>query len=232
VLDYLYGWFTDQPAFDMAVKLALPSATDREDKLGQLSRAEADLKATEKEIARLVDAISKGVDPSLLIGKQAELKATRDDLRQRFGIVQAEVASLPDPDAIQAEATTLRRVLAQQHTGKDWRKESPESLERFLEFLFGTDPKRDGLGIYLHRSGDALTATIRARLYLRSPARPAFVETTDLRVQSDQEWMQDEPLGPGDIFCGWQVNEEVGAADRITTSPTAPTATSMTTSTV
>lgn len=167
VLDFLYGWFTDKPAFEMAVKLALPSATDREDKLGQVARAEADLKATEREIANLVDAIARGADPELLVDKQKGLKAQRDSLRQRLGIVEAELAQLPDPDTIRVEAATLREQLAQEHTGKDWRNEEPESLERFLEFLFGVDPRRDGTGVYLHRSGDTLSVTIRARLTFR-----------------------------------------------------------------
>jgi site-specific DNA recombinase len=226
VLDYLYGWFTDQPAFDMAVKLALPSAEDREDKLGQLSRAEADLKATEREIANLVEAIAKGVDPSLLVDKQAELKASRDSLRQRLGIVQGELASLPDPSAIQAEAATLRKQLERRHTGKDWRNETPESLERFLEFLFGTSPKRDELGIYIHRNGDALTTTIRARLYLRSPS--STVEGADTPVQFVGGMMGNDPFEQGDLWVGWQAGE-VGAENSSTTSPTAPMAMFMTT---
>jgi hypothetical protein len=184
-----------------------------------------------REIANLVAAIAKGADPSLLVEKQTELKATRDSLRQRLGIVQGEMASLPDPAAVQAEASTLRKQLARTHKGKDWRKESPESLERFLEFLFGTDPRRDGLGIYLHRdrNGGALTASIRARLYLRSPGSPV-VETADMLVQFDRDMMEDEPFEPGDVFVGWHLSEEVVAANRATTSPTARTPTSTPTS--
>jgi hypothetical protein len=220
VLDFLYAWFTDQPAFDMAVKLALPSATDREDKLSQVARAVAELRATEREIANLVDAIAKGVDPALLVAKQAELKATRDNLRQRLDIVEGELKSLPDPLAIQAEATTIRRHLAQQHTGKDWRTESPENLQRFLEFLFGTDPKRDHYGIYLQRSGDALTATIRARLafrllYTADGQRVGWQAALGAAAAGDTQTVTNDLV----MTC------DVGAENSLTTSATAPTAT-------
>jgi hypothetical protein len=167
-----------------------------------------------RAIANLVDAIARGADPELLLAKQDELKATRDDLRQRLGIVKGELASLPEPAAVQAEAATLRKQLAKEHTGKDWRKESPESLERFLEFMFGTDPKGDGLGIYLYRKGDALTVDVRARLHLRSPEPGRAAESVDVEYHCDM--MDDMTVGPV-ALTGWQMNEAVVAADRIPT---------------
>ena len=169
VLDHLYRWFIDQPAFEMALTLALPSAGDRSEKEAAIKQAERDYDKAEKEIANLVNAIAAGADPTLLIGKQQALKEQRDTLRSRLRELGGELASLPDPAAVRQDAEVMRCILASEQTGKDWRNESFDDIQRFLRFLFSENPKRGGLGIFVRRVGSEWTAEIRARLRLHSP---------------------------------------------------------------
>jgi DNA invertase Pin-like site-specific DNA recombinase len=172
VLDYLYNWFVDQPAFDLAVRLALPPAGARQERQAEVDAAQKDLAKAEQAIARLVDAVAAGADPELLTAKQQELKATRDALRKRLDGLRGELAALPDPSAVRAEAETVRAALARDHTGKDWRGESYEDIRRFLHFLFSDNPGRNALGVFVRpAAGGSWTAEVRARLFLRSPER-------------------------------------------------------------
>jgi DNA invertase Pin-like site-specific DNA recombinase len=174
VLEYLYMVFTDEPSFNLAVELALPSASVRREKQASMEQARADLAAVEKEIGNLVAAVAKGVDPGLLLSKQEELKATRAGLKQRLGAVEGELASLPDPVKVRAEASYMRHYLAVCHGGgqTDWRREPPENIRRFLEYLFGLDPAKDGLGVFVHREGGETTVRIHARLKFQPPDGP------------------------------------------------------------
>jgi site-specific DNA recombinase len=174
VLDYLYSWFVDQPAFDMAVKLALPSGGERQQRQDEIRQVQADLDRVEKEIGRLVDAILKGADPSLLTSKQDELKARKEALTVRRQELQGEIATMPDPDAMRVEADIIRVRLAREQGGKDWHKESFDDVRRFLHFLFGDNPRKEGLGIYVNRQGGQWTTEIRARLRLRAPVTVVY----------------------------------------------------------
>jgi site-specific DNA recombinase len=216
VLDYLYKWFVDQPAFDLAVRLALPDAGAREGKEQEARRAEADVREAERSISRLVDAIAAGADPGLLVGKQRELKERLGALQERLAALQGELRDMPDPEAIREEAMALQCDLAQEHTGKDWRGESHEDLQRFLHFLFGDDPKREGLGVFVHRQGDKLAAVIRARLRLRGPTWLQEGSDGYLRMVGGQE---------GEVRETSPYHEVVDLPP-VTTSPTAPTPTS------
>lgn len=169
VLDYLYQWFVDQPAFEKALALALPQSSDRLERETELRRLECEHRQAEQGIARLVDAIASGVDPSLLVLKQVELKAERDAKRARLDELRKEIASMPDPEAIREEAYLLRGVLASDHFAKDWRQEAFEDIQRFLHFLFGDNPKKEKLGVFIRLQEGRWTSEIRARLRLRSP---------------------------------------------------------------
>jgi DNA invertase Pin-like site-specific DNA recombinase len=171
VLDYLYRWFVDQPAFDLAVKLALPSEDSRKEREEEARRVERDLAKAEKEITNLVNAVAAGVDPGLLLGKQQGLKSERDALRSRLAELRRELASLPDPVVIREEAEIMRAAMAKEYMLKDWRKESFDDVRRFLHFMFGDSPKREGLGVYVRSEGRGQRAVeLRARLRMRSPA--------------------------------------------------------------
>ncbi len=60
-------------------------------------------------------------------------------------------------------------MVAQEHMNKDWRREPFDNVRRFLHFLFGENPKREGLGIFIRLQEGRWTAEIRARLRLRGP---------------------------------------------------------------
>ncbi len=169
VLDYLYRWFVDQPAFDLAVRLALPSSQERESREDDLRQAEAELAKVTKQIANLVKAIADGADATLLIDTQAELKSRKEGLLSRLSLLRGELAEMPDPEAVQREADDIRLHLAAEQVDKDWRSEPYESIRRFLHFLFSDNPRKDNLGIFVNRKGGRWTVDIRARLRLRSP---------------------------------------------------------------
>jgi len=169
VLDYLYRWFIDQPAFDLAVSLALPSTADREAAARQLREAEREAGRVEAAIARLVDAVAAGADASLLVGRQDALKEERDRLAGRVDDLRRQLAEMPDPTALKEEAEWVRVQLATEHSGKDWRTEDFDAIHRFLHFLFGDHPKREGLGVFVGVIDGAFRADVRARLRLRGP---------------------------------------------------------------
>jgi DNA invertase Pin-like site-specific DNA recombinase len=172
VLTFLYRWFVDQPAFDLAVKLALPPAGEREAKGRELAAAGKDLDAVKKKIGNLIRRMEDGADGELLSERLAELKAERDAQRKRLEALERELEALPDPKAVLAEAEVVRARLAREHAGKDWRGESYEDIRRFLHSLFSDNPGRNNLGVYLRRGpGGGWSAEVRARLFLRSPER-------------------------------------------------------------
>jgi DNA invertase Pin-like site-specific DNA recombinase len=214
VLDYLYKLFVDQPSFDAAVRLALPTDGQRARLAEDAKRAEADLARCEKEIANLVNAVAAGADPSLLTARQGELRQRRQQLTDRLTGLQAELSGLPDPEAVQAEADVLRCMLAQEHAGKDWRKEEWQDVRRFLHFLFGDNPKREGLGLFIDKKGGRFTVDIKARLRLREP----------------YEYVMSEGIDGFAHMVGAVDGEEVTSVDLpgarldLSTTPTSPTA--------
>jgi DNA invertase Pin-like site-specific DNA recombinase len=164
VLDYVYTWFIDQPAFDRAVTLALPSGKDRKEKEEDAQRIEGSLKECNKQIANLVNAIAAGADPALLIGKQEELKAERQALSKRHQSLAAELEALPDPQAVKEQAKVIWQRLTVEHIGKDWRQQSWDNLRRFLQYLLSDSPKKNGLGIWVTKDQGHWGCALRARL--------------------------------------------------------------------
>jgi hypothetical protein len=180
VLDYLYRWFVDQPAFDIAITMALPPASERTERQAEAGRVETRLAEAQQGIRNLARAVAKGADPELLIGEQDNLKAEVAALGARLKTLRGELAEMPDPDALREEAEVVRGMLAREHTGKDWRKESFDDIRRFLHFLFGDNPGKVGLGIFVAPEGELAprgraavggrwTAEVWARLRLRGP---------------------------------------------------------------
>ena len=169
LFDYLYNVFADQPAFDAAITEAMPKASHRKKLEREVGRIGRDLARVEREIGNLVDSVAQGVDPSLLVGKQAELKTERDALQAGLADHRNQLEALPDPDAIREEAEVIRSMIAQEQIGKEWRKEKFDDVRRFLHFLFGGNPKKEGLGVFVDRVDGKWVAEVRARLRLREP---------------------------------------------------------------
>jgi hypothetical protein len=149
--------------------MALPADNERKNLGQEVQRIERAMSENQKAIANLIDAVAAGADPEMLISKQDELKAQAKGLQTRLADLKGEMEGLPDPEAIREEAQILREVIAQSHIDKDWRRESFDDISRFLHFLFGDNPKREGLGIYIAKEHGQFSATIKARLRFPNP---------------------------------------------------------------
>jgi site-specific DNA recombinase len=108
ILDYLYNFFLDKPAYNKAVKSALPSNDDREAIEKDIAMANKDIGKINQQISNLVNAIANGADVTLLLDKQSELKARKQALENRFNELNQTLAAMPDPEQIKQNATLLR----------------------------------------------------------------------------------------------------------------------------
>jgi hypothetical protein len=161
VLDYLYRFFLDEPAYTEAIKAALPSDDDRKALVKDIKAAEKRLTIVDKGIQNLVNAIAAGADVDLLLDKQAQLKAEKRVTETRLTELQHTLAIMPDPEQVEQEAMLLRLRLVQEYKGRDWRKLPYEEVRRFLHFLFGDNPKKDGNGIFIDCKQDAWHITFK-----------------------------------------------------------------------
>jgi DNA invertase Pin-like site-specific DNA recombinase len=178
-LDYLYAMLDDEPAFNLAVRLALPDTDDREERSAEVGRLQGQLAKVEKAIDNLVDAVAAGVNPSLLLAKQGQLVAERDALRQQLAAAQGELAALPDPALVLEQATEVRSRLRAEYgpravhgPGRDWRQLPYDDVRRFLRHWLGDNARKEGLGIFVRLEGGQFWAEIKARLWCRGPADP------------------------------------------------------------
>ena len=119
ILSHLYGAFLDQPAFDAAVKSALPSADDRQAVEVEEADIERRLAVNQRKIDRLIDAIAGGADVGLLLSKQEALKAEQQSLVQRAKELLAEAAAFPDTQETTRRAALTRRQLISKYRGRE-----------------------------------------------------------------------------------------------------------------
>jgi len=145
-LDYLYGFFLDEPAYIEAIKQAMPSDDDRKMLIKDIRAVESQKANIDKEISNLVNAVAKGADIGLFLDKQEELKNEKRLLESRGDELTQTLASMPDLEHIANEAMSLRRALIKQHKNRDWRSLPYEEVRRFLHFLFGDNPMPIGQG--------------------------------------------------------------------------------------
>jgi DNA invertase Pin-like site-specific DNA recombinase len=153
VLDHLYGLFFDKPAYDAAIKAAMPDEDTRKAIEREIKAVGKRAATVDKEIANLVKAIAAGGD--LLLEEHDRLKAEKVATAGRLTDLRQALEDMPDPAEIAREATALRHRLRQTHTGKDWRKLPYQEVRRFLHFLFGDNPQKAGTGIYIYAGTDA-----------------------------------------------------------------------------
>jgi site-specific DNA recombinase len=146
VLDYLYGFFLDEPAYIEAIKQAMPSDDDRKMLIKDIKAVESQRANIDKEISNLVNAIAKGADIGLFLDKQEELKNEKRLLERRRDELMQTLAAMPDPEYIANEAMSLRLALVKQHKNREWRSLPYEEVRRFLHFLFGDNPMPIGQG--------------------------------------------------------------------------------------
>ena len=149
VLDYLYSFFTDEPTFNTAAKRAIPDKEERADIEKERDRIRRCLAKVEKEISRLVDAIAKGADPALLIGKQHELKEEKERNADRLAEIEARLGAMPEREALEHEAKLIRLHLLRKVQETDWHKLPFDEIKQFLIFMFGENPGKSGSAIQL-----------------------------------------------------------------------------------
>jgi len=152
VLDYLYSFFLDQPAFDEAVKRVMPSPKDRKRMEKERADTEKRLNRNQHQIDRLVDAVASGADVDLLTSKQARLKTEKEALERRLEELSAEIATMPSAEESRAAALLTRLALIDRHRCKDWRRLEYDDIKRLLHHLFGETTKGRGTGIFVHKN--------------------------------------------------------------------------------
>ena len=154
VMDCLTNLFFDEPAFEAAVKNALPTIDDRTAIVKDIeSNKKAQTKNSSK-ISNLVKAIAEGADVSLLLDTQEQLKAEKQALEQRAIELQETLDTMPDPDIIKAQARIIRVKLMISKLTENWQNRSYNDLRRFLFFLFSDNPRQNNYGMTLAKQDD------------------------------------------------------------------------------
>lgn len=164
VLDYLYQFFLDQPAFDAAITKAMPSDDERKAVEREASRVRQEVAKLDKRLKNLIDAIASGVDATLLIESQSEIKSERASLAGRMDQVENQLAEMPDVAATEHQAQALRLRMVFDHQDKDWRTLPFDDVRSFLRYLFGDNSKETGTGIIVEPRGDDWRITLKGRI--------------------------------------------------------------------
>ena len=164
VLGYLYTFFTDQPAFEAAVRQAMPSSEQRNALESELKRARAELAKVEGSIGNLVRAVENGADPAVLIERQDALRTARTTASERVESLESELATMPTAALVERQASAVRLMLARIHTGKQWHKQSFDDVRAFLRFLFGDNAHRAGFGIFVSREAGRWRVEFKGRV--------------------------------------------------------------------
>lgn len=163
-LGYLYGFYTDEPAFDDAVRQAMPTTEQRDAVAAELGRARVTLAKVERSIANLIHAIEEGADASMFIDRQKELRDERDILIDKVESLDEELATMPSAELVKQRAQVIKILLMQTHTGKDWRNQEYDEVRQFLGFLFGDNPRRNGCGISVSRVSGGWRVKFKGRV--------------------------------------------------------------------
>ncbi len=193
-LGFLYSFYTDEPAFEQAVRQAMPTTEQRDAVAVELERARAALAKAERSIANLIRAIEDGADTTMLISRQEELRAERGEWAARVETLDGELAAMPSHDTVERRAKAIRIMLVQSHSGKDWRAQGFDDIRQFMRFLFGDNPRRNGYGICVSRVDDGWRVEFQGRvridhvLHNGSPTALAFRR----RAQAANKLLQTE----------------------------------------
>jgi site-specific DNA recombinase len=149
VLDYLYRFFLDKPAFEKAVREAMPGEEERKELERQRDEADKHLRRVKKQITAVTESLGERPrSPSLLAeldSREAELASAEEEWKALDG----KLAGLPSAEEIERAASRVRMDLQRRHTNKDWRKLSPDEIKEFLHSLFGDDPHRTHTGMFV-----------------------------------------------------------------------------------
>ncbi|MBT3193133.1 MAG: recombinase family protein, partial [Verrucomicrobia bacterium] len=163
-LGYLYRFYTDEPAFEEAVRQAMPTGEQRDALAAELGRERARQAKVDRSIANLVHAIEEGADPTMLINRQQELREEREVCAMRVEELDEELASMPSVEYVEKQAKAIQLVLFLQNSGKNWWEQEFESIRQFLRFLFGDNPRQKGYGICVRREQEGWRVEFRGRV--------------------------------------------------------------------
>ena len=152
VFDYLFNFFLDEPAYNEAIKNAMPNDSDRQALELDIKQIDKQIAQVKTEIKNLVNAIAQGAEPNFLISKQNELKNTLQTLENKRDELEQTLANMPDLQRSQLEAELLRLELIYKYGTQDWRDLSYEQIRRFLHYLFSDNPKKNHYGIFISRN--------------------------------------------------------------------------------
>ena len=153
ILDYLFTFFMNEPAYNQAVENAMPDDSDRQNLMDDIVSTKNQLKMNKKQIDRFVDAIAKGADVSLLLDKQEKLIKEKEMLNLRIDELQQTLNNMPDLVRCKAEIETLRLDLFERYASQDWRDLDNKEIRHFLHFLFSDNPKKNNYGISISSNG-------------------------------------------------------------------------------
>lgn len=150
VLDYLYNLCLDKPAFNKAVKDALPDDEDRKALEKDIKQVNKQLARLDKEESNLAKAVRDGMEKtSVIIAEQRRIIDERKFLEKRRDELNQTMMTMPDPQRIKHDGAKLQEQLMEKYRDRDWRKIPYDEVREFLHFLFGDNPKKNNLGIFV-----------------------------------------------------------------------------------
>ncbi len=165
VLNHLYSFFLDEPAFDAAVQRAAPSTNDRKNIEDQLTQTDKRLGAITRKINNLAIAIGEGADPMLLIEHQNQLKTETKSLTDTKEELTNRLDSMPSVEHTKQAAMLIRLRLAMAYTGRNWRELPFEEIRAFLFYLFGENPLKSKTGILIGKNSNGqMVVTFKGRV--------------------------------------------------------------------
>lgn len=154
VMDYLTNFFFDKPAFEQAVKNALPTSDDRDAIVKDIEDNKKTLMKTNVKITNFVNEIGEGKKSKALSDALKSAEAEKEALERRGAELEQTLATMPDPEVIKSQAEYIRMKLSFDVITKDWMDRPFKDLRRFLHFLFTEDPIKNNYGILLGKKND------------------------------------------------------------------------------
>lgn len=154
VLDYLYTFFMDEPAYNKAIENAMPSDDDRQVLESDIEQVKKQLTQLTKQERNFAANLRAGIKiTESIIAEQERMELERRVLEIKRDELLQTLTNMPDPQSNQLETELLRLELIYKYGSQDWRELSYEQVRRFLHFLFSDNPKKNGYGVSIASNG-------------------------------------------------------------------------------
>lgn len=154
VLDYLYTFFMDEPAYNTAIENAMPSDDDRKVLESDIEQVKKQLTQLTKQERNFAANLRAGIKVTkCIIDEQERMELERRILEIKRDDLLQTLTNMPDPQSSQLETELLRLELIYKYSLQEWRELSYEEVRRFLHFLFSDNPKKNGYGISVSSNG-------------------------------------------------------------------------------